>query len=113
MQSAESSARNAEAMKSSCRFALFSLLSSSVMVVADYFLGPKAEFLNAFTALQRIVRQEPRIAQSLVAREFGETGELLAVIAVNLIIGAIATAVTKPALFESRRERSSRNGSAA
>lgn len=101
------------AVKTSSRFALFSLLSCSVMVVADYFLGPKAEFLNAFTALQRIVQQEPRIAKTLVAREFGETGELLAVIAVNLIIGAIATAVTKTALYASHRERSSRDGNTA
>ena len=57
------------------------------MIVIDAILGPKAEFLNAFSVVQRMAGQAPTSGVSLIAEEFGAVGELVVVLISNLVIG--------------------------
>lgn len=54
-------------------------------------IGPAAEFLNAYSALLRLFSGEPEIPDSLVAQLIGETGELLVVVLINMLIGGLLT----------------------
>ena len=70
------------------------------MVIADIVLGPKAEFLNAYSVLQRLMGQAPSVGDSMVARKLGAIGEFAVVIAANLIIGGMLTVIVR--VFASR-----------
>ena len=70
------------------------------MLVVDCILGPKAEFLNAFSVLERILGRSPAAGESLVAQKLGAYGEFAVALAVNLGIGGILTAVVR--LFAAR-----------
>ena len=82
-------------MKTVHLFLLLSAASLIVMVVVDVVLGPKAEFLNAYSMLQRLVGQAPSAGDSLVARKLGAVGEFAVVIGANLIVGGILTAIVR------------------
>ena len=66
----------------------FSLL---VMLVIDYFIGAQAEFLNAYSVLQRLIGQQPTFGNSMVAEKSGSTGEFLIVIITNISIAGVIT----------------------
>ena len=66
-------------------------LSLAVMLVIDYALGAKAEFLNAFSVLQRLLGQQPTFGDSEIMKKWGASGEFGAVILANLMIGSILT----------------------
>lgn len=68
---------------------IFACLSLAAMVLIDRQIGARAEFLNAWSVLERLIGREPSAGQSMVAARFGAAGELLAVLAANLAIGAI------------------------
>ena len=68
---------------------LFFALSLVVMVFVDYLIGPEAEYLNAFSVVQRLLGQSPSAGESVVAHEFGAIGELVAVVMVNMVIGGM------------------------
>lgn len=77
---------------------LFSLLSAAsllVMTLVDRILGSKAEFLSAFSVLERILGRTPSAGVSQVARRFGSLGEFVVVVFVNLAIGGILTFVLR------------------
>jgi hypothetical protein len=76
-------------------FLILSAASLLVMIATDLFLGVKAEFLNAFSAMQRLFGQVPSAGDSLVARKFGASGEFLVVLAVNLVVGGILTLLVR------------------
>ena len=63
------------------------VVSLVVMVLIDRFLGSRAEFLNAWSALERIVRGSSTATPSVVASRLGAAGEFVVVLAVNLSIG--------------------------
>ena len=80
------------------RFALFAAISMASclsMVFIDYLLGPKAEFLNAYSVLERLLGREASIPDSMMASRFGDWGELVAVIGANLLLGVILTLSVK------------------
>ena len=74
-------------MKTLYLFLSFSVASLLVMILIDAILGPKAEFLNAFSVVQRMVGQAPTSGASLVVQRFGAVGELVVVLISNLVIG--------------------------
>lgn len=76
-------------------FLLLFAASLIVMVVVDAFLGARAEFMNAYSALQRLAGQVPAAGDSLIARKLGVVGELAVVIVTNLAIGGILTVVVR------------------
>ena len=80
-------------MKIAKLLALGTGLSLTVMLVIDYFLGPKAEFLNAWSALERLFGREPGHGDSVIYQKYGEVGELLAVLGVNFLIGCLLAAL--------------------
>lgn len=81
-------------------FVALSAASLLVMIVVDVLLGAKAEFLNAYSVLERILGRAPSAGDSLVAQKLGPFGELAAVLAANLAVGGILAAVVR--LFTAR-----------
>ena len=80
------------------RFALFAALSTAScmsMIFTDYLLGPEAEFLNAYSVLERLLGREPAAGDSMIASRFGDPAELVAVVGANLLLGAILTLSVK------------------
>ncbi len=82
-------------MKTTYLFLTLSVLSLFIMVVADIILGAKAEFLNAYSVLQRLVGVAPSAGDSLVAQKLGAIGEFFVVVAANTAIGGILTVIVK------------------
>lgn len=76
-------------------FFVLSAVSLIVMIVVDGFLGPKAEFLNAYSVIERILGRAPSAGESLVAQMLGPFGELGVVLAANLGVGGILAAVVR------------------
>ena len=82
-------------MKTLSLFVALSVACFVVMVVADYFLGPGAEFLNAYSVLERLTGRDASAGKSLVAMKYGSSGELLGVLLVCCLGGAIFTFLAK------------------
>jgi hypothetical protein len=75
--------------------ATFTIVSLLVMVSVDYFLGERAEFLNAWSVVERLVGQTPSAGESVVFRQLGAVGETSVVLAINLVIGGVLTEVSR------------------
>jgi len=75
------------------------------MIIVDYFLGPKAEFVNAYSAIERLIAEEQSVEYSLVARKFGESGELVGVLVVNMAAAAILTTLIRLFMRSSKTAR--------
>ena len=72
---------------------LLSCASLLGMVLIDRALGPRAEFLNAWSVIERLLGRAPSAGDSFIARRIGALGELLIVLLANTAIGAlVATA---------------------
>ena len=82
-------------MKTIYLLIIFSALSLSVMIVVDYILGAKAEFLNAYSVVQRLLGQAPTFGDSMVAKKYGAVGEFGVVIIANFLIGVILTLIVR------------------
>ena len=82
-------------MKTLPLFAALSVACCVVMVVADYFLGSRAEFLNAYSVLERLTGQAASAGKSLVAMKYGSSGELLGVLLVCCLGGSVFTLLAK------------------
>ncbi len=82
-------------MKPLALFFGLSAASLVVMVVVDFLLGAKAEFLNAYSVVQRLVGQVPSAGTSQIARQFGAIGEFVAVLLANLAIGGMLAALVR------------------
>lgn len=72
-----------------------SAVSLIVMIVVDFVIGSEAEFLNAFSVLERLLGRQPTAGESVVAKQFGAWGELCIVLMVNLAIGGLLAAVVR------------------
>jgi hypothetical protein len=94
-------------MKTVSLFLTLSLACFAVMIIVDYFLGPKAEFLNAYSVIERLMADEQSVEHSLVARKFGESGELVGVLVVNMVAAAIVTTLIR---FFVRTRKTARPG---
>lgn len=82
-------------MKAAYLLITFSVFSLIVMIVIDYSIGAKAEFLNAFSVMQRLLGQPPTFGDSILAKKFGAAGEFGAVIIANVIIGSVLTFIVR------------------
>ncbi|MGE0352334.1 MAG: hypothetical protein AB7Q69_03765 [Gemmatimonadales bacterium] len=71
---------------------VLSLLSLVVMVLVDRWMGARAEFLNAWSVVERLLGRHPLAGRSRVAQRFGAAGEALAVILANALVGAVLCA---------------------
>ena len=69
-------------------FLLLTAASLLVMITVDHLLGEKAEFLNAWSVVERLSGRTPSAGDSVVYRNFGGFGELVVVLLVNSSIGA-------------------------
>jgi len=65
------------------------------MISVDYYIGEEAEFLNAFSALERLVDQEPSVKESYIAKQYGPIAELFIVVLANITAGSILTVSIK------------------
>ena len=77
------------------RFLLFSLLSLGVMLTVDYLIAEQAEFLNAWSVLQRLAGYEASAGLSLIASKYGTTGEAGIVLLANMLVGALLTTLER------------------
>lgn len=59
------------------------------MILIDRALGPRAEFLNAWSVVERLLGRTPHAGESFVARRIGALGELVAVLLANTAIGTL------------------------
>jgi hypothetical protein len=71
------------------------LLSIVAMVLIDRAMGPRAEFLNAWSVVERLMGREPSAGLSLVAQRLGAWGELVVVLAVNAAVGTLLALVAR------------------
>jgi hypothetical protein len=65
------------------------------MVVVDYLIGAKAEFLNAWSVIERLSGKAPSAGESYVFRKVGAAGEFALVLIVNAVIGAALAFVVR------------------
>lgn len=65
------------------------------MVIVDHRLGSRAEFLNAWSVVERLLGRPPSSGASIVASHSGPVGEFFVVIIVNLAIGFILAALVR------------------
>ena len=72
-----------------------SVVSLLVMITVDAIIGSRAEFLNAYSVMQRLLGEQPTAGISLVARKLGPWGELGVVLAANLAIGGMLSAAVR------------------
>lgn len=68
---------------------MLSILSLLVMIAADRALGSRAEFLNAWSVVERLSGRPPSAGTSLVAARIGALGELVVVVVANAAIGTL------------------------
>ena len=76
-------------MKGLKLYLLLTLFSLSIMAVVDYLLGDKAEFLNAWSVMQRLFGVNTDAGNSIVYQHYGQLGELVCVLVANMIFAAI------------------------
>jgi len=65
------------------------------MTTVDYVIAERAEFINAFSVMQRLVGQKPIVPDSMVAQKLGAVGEFGSVIFINVVISGILTLVVR------------------
>ena len=83
-------------------FLLLSTLSLVLMTTIDYLIGERAEFLNAYSVVQRLFGQIPSAGDSVTAQTLGASGEFFVVILVNLCLGGVIASIVL--LFTKRSE---------
>lgn len=76
-------------------FIAFTILSLLVMIIVDFRIGEKAEFLNAWSVIERLLGKTPSAGGSLVFNKVGGVGELTTVFAINALIGAALAFLTQ------------------
>ena len=69
--------------------ALLSVVSLVAMILIDRVLGARAEFLNAWSVVERLLGRSPTAGTSIVAQRIGALGELVVVIVANAAIGTL------------------------
>ena len=74
---------------------ILSVLSLAGMILIDRALGTRAEFLNAWSVVERLVGREPVAGTSVVARRLGAAGELTVVVAANATVGTLLALVIR------------------
>ena len=65
------------------------------MTLIDFVIGDKAEFLNAWSVWQRILGLKPTASDSFVYGQFGQIGELSAVLASTFVLAVIASLLVR------------------
>lgn len=70
-------------------------VSLITMVVIDRILGSRAEFLNAWSVLERLLGRSPSAGISVVAARIGSAGEFAVVIVANVVIGFLLALVIR------------------
>lgn len=78
-------------MKTGALFLLLSAASLAVMTLVDLVIGPKAEFLNAWSVVERLLGRPPSAGDSVVFAKLGAFGEAVTVVLVNAGIGGVLT----------------------
>jgi hypothetical protein len=71
------------------------IVSLVTMALIDRALGGRAEFLNAWSAVERLLGRVPSGGTSLVAARLGAFGEAVVVILVNTGIGALLATLVR------------------
>lgn len=76
-------------------FCVLSVASLLAMIAIDYVMGAKAEFINAWSVIERLLGRQPSAGSSAVFRALGGAGELACVVLANAGIGGVLTVIAK------------------
>lgn len=68
---------------------VFSDLSLVGMILIDRARGPRADFLNALSIVERLLGRALAASQSMVAAPVRALGELMVVAAANVVVGIV------------------------
>lgn len=68
---------------------VLSVVSLLAMILIDRAIGEKAEFINAWSVVERLAGREPAAGPSMLARRAGVFGEFVAVLIANSAIGTV------------------------
>ena len=60
-----------------------------IMIIIDFILGPEAEILNAWVIVNKLIRRDIGIADSLAIQHFGLFGATLLMLIANTIFGIV------------------------
>lgn len=82
-------------MKTMILFIVLASASLVAMLVVDALIGEKAEFLNAWSVVERLLGRPASAGDSVVFQKVGAVGELVCVLAVNALIGGLLTLLAK------------------
>ena len=69
--------------------------SLCIMVLIDYFMGAKAEHLNAWAIINKLVGIDPKVPDGLAIRKLGLYGAAFLMILVNIIFGFVLITIFK------------------
>lgn len=76
-------------IKINISYPVAALISLVVMVIIDHRLGYEAEFLNAWTIINKLIGQGSQMPDSFVIREFGLIPATIIMLTANALIGAL------------------------
>jgi hypothetical protein len=74
---------------------ILATVSFVVMAVVDYLIGSRAEFLNAWSVIERLLGKDPSAGESSVYHKAGAAGEFAVVVFVNVLIGVLLASIIK------------------
>ena len=77
------------------RVLLFSSLSLTIMTIVDFMIGAQAEFINAWSVIERLTGQPSSAGNSFVYNKTGGIGELFIVVLINSFIGLLLALLSK------------------
>jgi hypothetical protein len=60
-----------------------------IMIIVDYALGAKAEHLNAWVIINRLIGRDIEIPDGMALRPFGLTGATILMLGINVVFGAV------------------------
>ena len=82
-------------MDSNWIYLIVLLLCCVIMVVIDYFLGERAEYLNAWSLVVKLFHLPFEVPTSRIMQQYGVGGELLVVLLINGVIGFILVQIIR------------------
>jgi len=76
-------------------YAIATIVCLCIMVIVDYILGAKAQYLNAWGIVNKLFGREIEIGNCLALRQFGLVGSTVLMLLINTILGIILIQIIK------------------
>jgi hypothetical protein len=66
-----------------------------IMIFVDYHLGEKAEYVNAWEMVQKLMGLETGSKESLILKKLGVTGSFLVILLINSLLGILLVQLSR------------------